>query len=147
MRDKLDVIWEKATPKESEKKSIHSSIDYEESAYAIMGEDNSPKRKQREVITNENDIKRKLERKKLERSLVNKRQIEIYHQLLEYLNSRFKPIPGEKIGPIIQKNSPSRIPLHDKERQFMDAFKIVIASGYTISESDFIQILHFIDVA
>ncbi len=45
MRDKLDVIWEKATPKESEKKSIHTSIDYEESAYAIMDEDISPKRK------------------------------------------------------------------------------------------------------
>jgi hypothetical protein len=28
----------------------------------------------------------------------------------------------------------------------LDAFKIVIASGYTVAEADFIQILHFIKI-
>ena len=40
-----------------------------------------------------------------------------------------------------------KISLHEKERQFLDAYKIVIASGYTIAESDFLQILQFINIA
>jgi len=98
------------------------------------------------MMTNEHDVKRKLERKKLERSIVNKRQIETYHKMLDHLNNRFKPLPGEQFGAPIEKNSPTKIALLDKERQFLDAFKIVIASGYTINESDFIQILQFINI-
>jgi len=98
------------------------------------------------MMTNEHDVKRRLERKKLERSMVNKRQIETYHKLLDHLNHRFKPLPGEQFGAPIEKNSPSKIALHDKERQFLDAYKIVIASGYTINETDFLQILQFINI-
>ena len=34
----------------------------------------------------------------------------------------------------------------EKERRLLDALKIVISSGYTIIESDFIQILQFIQI-
>jgi hypothetical protein len=55
-------------------------------------------------------------------------------------------LPGEKFGAKIEKNSPTRVALNEKERQFLDAFKIVIASGYTVNESDFMQILQFINI-
>lgn len=95
MRDKLDVIWEKAPQKINENETPLTSITYEDSQEDGNNETSTRvKASQKNLMTNEHDVKRKLERKKLERSLINKRQIEVYHKLLDHLNHRFKPIPG-----------------------------------------------------
>lgn len=45
-----------------------------------------------------------------------------------------------------KERSPVRVKAHEKERQFLDALKIIVQSSYTISESDFSQILTFLKV-
>ena len=80
MRDKLDVIWEKAPPKEvpppegedlskSMFKDEKSSDGEKSDTEGLQGKNLQEKK----MMTNEHAVKRKLERKKLERSLVNKR--------------------------------------------------------------------------
>lgn len=73
--------------------------------------------------------------------------------MLEYLENRFQRIGFEMAGVATviaegkeQKSNPSRVHIHEKERQFMDAFKLIIQSGYTVDEKDFIHILEFINI-
>jgi hypothetical protein len=80
MRDKLDVIWEKAPPKQvptPEGEDLTKSMFKDENSSdgeRSETEGRQGKRQQEKAImTNEHAVKRKLERKKLERSLVNKR--------------------------------------------------------------------------
>lgn len=70
--------------------------------------------------------------------------------MLEYLDKRFLRMGAEGVtggDTVVEKrNNPSRVRIHEKERQFMDAFKLIIQSGYTIDEKDFMQVLRFINV-
>jgi hypothetical protein len=93
-------------------------------------------------IVNEHDVKRELDKKKVERQLLNVKQVGIYRDLLGHLNSR-----NESNGKAIvtqPKNNPHKLKVHEKERSFLEAMKIVISSGYTIEENDFLQILQFV---
>lgn len=64
--------------------------------------------------------------------------------MLEYLKNRFNTIAVQEEQE--KRNKPSRIQMHEKERQFLDTFKVIIQSGYTINKSDLLQILDFINV-
>lgn len=80
MRDKLDVIWEKAPPKQGpppEGEDLYKSMFKDEKSSDGERSDteglSGKNPQEKKMMTNEHAVKRKLERKKLERSLVNKR--------------------------------------------------------------------------
>jgi hypothetical protein len=154
MKDKLDVIWgeddlppifanDSRSPSPQKlvaSNSIDSSAN--QSAQPVSGNVQSPEMR----IVNEHGVKRELERRKAERAHMNQGHIKIYNKLLEYIQNRFQRVGMKSIPEVEKRNNPTRVRIHEKERQFFDAFRLIIQSGYTVDESDFMQILTFINV-
>lgn len=165
MKDKLDVIWgddedlpplftndnakESISPKNSPRLKKEESLLISESLNNTNSQPSlhvaEQKQRPEKRIVNEHGVKRELERRKEKRAQMNLSHIKVYNKLLEYIQNRFQRVgivetSGEK------RNNPTRVRIHEKERQFFDAFKLIIESGYTVDEKDFIQILHFINV-
>lgn len=57
--------------------------------------------------------------------------------MLDYINTRVQLLGIESVG-ASEKNNPARIYIHEKERQFMEAFKLLIQSGHTVNENEFL---------
>lgn len=165
MKDKLDVIWG-----EEDLPPLFATLN--ESFASLEGKSPSPLRKEESMlisdtaasssqpslhvadqkvkiekrIVNEHGVKRELERRKERRAQMNQSHIKVYNKLLGYIQNRFQRVGIETMEVGEKRNNPTRVRIHEKERQFFDAFKLIIQSGYTVDEKDFIQILHFINV-
>eukprot|EP00347_Sterkiella_histriomuscorum_P006247 403353499 len=171
MHDKLDIIWgnQGQMPTsfvESVNKSMISKYGanqtqslFNQSAYnqfnttqmntsmnqsTNISKYNSTSMNQDQSIKNENkiinsfNVKAELEKRKIQRSHLNQKQMLAYNHILDYLNERFEKFLIDK------ERIPLRVKPDEKERQFLDAFRIIIESTYTITEQDFTQILEFI---
>jgi len=62
---------------------------------------------------------------------MNQKQILAYNNMLDYLGNRMDKFMINK------EKAPIKIKPDEKERQFLDAFKLIIESCYTIEADDF----------
>lgn len=106
----------------------------------IWGNNDSEGEVAENKIVNEFNVRAALEKKKLDRMTKNQKQKEAYNKMLDYLDSRTGRIM------IDADMSPSKQKPNEKEKQFLDAFRVIIQSGYAIDEEDFQHILEFIEV-
>lgn len=88
-------------------------------------------------IVNQEEVRNKLKQRKFDRVVLNNKQAKIYNQLLHTLGSRKVQLTSENES--YQK-------VHESERQFLDAFKTMIESGYALTEQDFLELLDLIEV-
>jgi hypothetical protein len=127
MQDKLDIIWgDEQLPNGTSPRERR------------VEDDNDSK------LFNQNDVKRRLTKIKSKRMLTNQKHIAVYNKMLDYLEKRFETIAVQEEEE--KRNNPPRTRIHEKERQFMETFRVIIQSGYTIDEKDLAQILDFINV-
>lgn len=94
-----------------------------------------------ERVVNSYHVKIAISQRKQNRMHLNLRQIKAYNNLLTYLDER------QERSLVDKEKIPVRLRPEEKERQFLDALKIIIQSGYPIVEGDFRDILAFIDLA
>lgn len=118
MHDKLDVIWDKDPQKQKELATSQSQ-------------------KKSENALNQYRVRMDLEKLKANRSRGNKQQIRCYNRMLELVNARKQPMLAAERGPDL-------IQMHEKEREFMDALRLIIQNGYELKQPDFLDILRFI---
>ena len=90
---------------------------------------------------NQYAVKFKLGKRKIERERINKKQIKVYNRLLETISNRKAPLQAPK-----QVTQQSFIRPNEVEREFLDAFSVILQSGYYLEQDDFIQLLKISDV-
>ena len=68
-------------------------------------------------------------------------QIEAYNKMLDYVNNR---ICSKRV---VQKyGRPDKVFIHEKEREFFDALRLIIQNGYELIPQDIYDILNFIKI-
>ena len=70
-------------------------------------------------------MKFKLGKRKVQRAAINAKQIRIYKQLLETIESRKVPVLSN-----LQVTQQAYVRPMEVEREFLDAFSVIIESGY-----------------
>ena len=70
-------------------------------------------------------MKFKLGKRKVQRAAINAKQIRIYKQLLETIESRKVPMISK-----LQATQQAYVRPMEVEREFLDAFSVIIESGY-----------------
>lgn len=85
-------------------------------------------------------MKLQLGRKKVERQNGNLKQITAYNQMLEHIDQRTEQVFGRNYE---RKN---KTHIHEKEREFFDAIRLIIQNGYCLKPHDISDILKFINI-
>jgi len=70
------------------------------------------------------------------RANLNAAQVKVYERLIEVLEQRKIPKLGSS-----QVSSPRHVPLLEVEREFLEAFSLIISSSYYIEEEDLFALL------
>lgn len=75
------------------------------------------------------------------RASMNSKQIRVYNQLLETIEGRKAPLLVKS-----QVNMQAYIKPQEVEREFLDAFSVILESGYFMAEEDFFELVAILDV-
>lgn len=161
MQDKLDMIWDKPAGKitqslipDLKKKQIESfskTVSNKQNPYKKLEEsfkgtsqssdesDSSIKTERKPDNVDQQIVRKKLKKRKIERSILNGAQIKVYKKLIDYLTQlRTKSI--SQTG----KSEPNYA-IHDESvREFLDAFRMILQSGYFIQQEDFLDLIQII---
>ncbi|CDW73084.1 UNKNOWN [Stylonychia lemnae] len=150
MHDKLDIIWGNngQTPTgfmaNQTSKSVApiraNSTLYNKSNLMNSSQYTSNQGDESNKIVNQFNVKAALDKRRLQRNIMNQKQVMAYNSMLEYLGNRVDRFMMSK------DKTPIKVKPDEKERQFLDAFKLIVESCYTIEADDFRQILDFINI-
>ena len=159
MRDKLDMIWDKReaepipepviieSPEEEYARVLKESTQTAKEAYEIKQKEKQEKTEvfKQQMRTNDNvnqyAVKFKLGKRKVYRATVNAKQVKVYNKLLTTIENRKAP----KISNQQSSLQPYIRPM-EVEREFLDAFSIIIQSGYFLEQDDFLELIKILDV-
>ena len=162
MADKLDIIWDKSKKKDDGAKKVFIEVDPEAEFQRILRESamtaeeafrekeeakirrNAAIREKlhREDNVNQYAVKQKLEKKKVGRAAMHAKQIKVYQKLLEVLDQRKAPVLGQKSATLQAYIRPMEV-----EREFLDAFSVIVSSGYFIEQEDFLNLISILNVS
>ena len=90
---------------------------------------------------NHSAIKRKLNKRKLLRAQINTNQVKVYRKLLDFIEGRKAPNAWKKEGAQQAYQRPLEV-----EREFLDAFALIVESGYYIEQEDFLELIKLLKV-
>jgi len=161
MRDKLDIIWDKkkevreVAPKtdpssEEEFEKVLKSIAVVGQIIEKTGDEKQrtsvEKQKKRKTAKEEDNgnhyaVKFKLGQRKMFRTKMNTKQVSVYNQLLKLIESRRVPVQS-----IASRSGQAYMRPQEIEREFLDAFAVILESGYFLAETDFFDLVGILDV-
>ena len=87
-------------------------------------------------------MKFKLGKRKVYRAAVNAKQVKVYNKLLAMIEGRRVPVMSNQ-----QLTQQAYIKPLEVERAFLDAFSVIIQSGYFLEQDDFIELIRILDVS
>ena len=114
--------------------------DYQEKRAKIEAQKNKNLKETDNV--NHYAVKHKLGKKKFERATINGKQVKVYKQLLETMENRKVPMLTS-----IQASQQAYVRPMEVEREFLDAFSVIIESGYYMEQEDFLELLDMLEVS
>lgn len=115
MHDKMEIIWEKSKQREFEVQlKLNKNLDKNGNRF------NQPRKSEnQDHSVNRFLVKQNLEKLKLNRLNGNKQQIKAYNRMLQYVDDReIEFLSGSK--------RPEKINIHEKEKDFFDALRLII---------------------
>lgn len=141
--DKLDIIWDKAEgkfPKSliEERDRVSSQTPDKPKKIASPQKDCSAKRHSND---DKLSVKKMLTARKIERRTLNGDQIKAYKKLIDFLTNQ--RTADRFMGSSVD---PSYSFAEESIREFMDAIRLILQSGYFIEQADFIELVSMIDV-
>ena len=95
---------------------------------------------------NSKEVQYEIEKCKQKRHDVNIRQKEAYNLLLAFIKDRKRLTFITTIKPIKDGDRTSTLLPSAEEKQILDAIKIILDNGYTLSERELLQIFNLIGI-
>lgn len=145
MQDKLDMIWDKPPGKvpqslikdRNKKDKKKDGLTFDESSDETSGGETA----RHDDNMWQHVVDKKLKTRKVERKVINQDQIRAYNKLLDFITEQ-----RTKNLYLQDKAEPSYAHPEESMREFLDAFRIIIQSGYFIEQKDFLELIEILKI-